>query len=64
MCYRYGFLNTNNMKKEIKKLKQEVKEWQSQEVKQRFESVDSQLHIITIENLKHKIKKLKIGEDI
>jgi hypothetical protein len=44
---------------EITKLKQELKEWRSKEVKQRFESVDSLLHIITIENLKHKIKLLK-----
>ncbi len=52
------------MTHEIKKLKQELKEWKSQEVKQRFKSVNSQLHIITIENLKHKIKQLKRGEDI
>lgn len=52
------------MTDEIKKLEQELKEWQSQEVKERFENVNSQLHIVTIENLKHKIKQLKRGEDI
>lgn len=52
------------MTDEIKKLKQELKEWKSQAVKERFESVNSQLHIVTIGNLKDKIKRLKRGEDI
>ena len=52
------------MTAEIKKLKNELKEWKSQEVKERFERVNSQLHIVTINELVHKIKKLKRGEDI
>jgi len=52
------------MTEEIKRLKQELKEWKSQEVKERFESVNSQLHIITINELHHKIKRLKRGEDV
>ena len=49
---------------EIKRLKKELKEWKSQEVKERFERVNSQLHIVTINKIKHKIKRLKRGEDI
>lgn len=49
---------------EIKKLKKELKEWQSQEVRERFEQVNSQLHIVTIKELKRKIKRLKNFEDI
>ena len=49
---------------EIKLLKKELKEWQSQEVRLRFERVNSRLHIVTINELKHKIKRLKRGEDI
>ena len=52
------------MTDEIKRLKKELKEWNSQEVKERFEKVNSQLHIVTINELKHKIKRLKRGEDI
>ena len=49
---------------EIKRLKKELKEWKSQEVKERFERVNSQLHIVTINKIEHKIKRLKRGEDI
>lgn len=49
---------------EIKRLKKELKEWKSQEVKERFERVNSQLHIVTIKELEHKIKRLKRGGDI
>ena len=52
------------MTEEIKRLKQEIKEWKSKEVKERFERVNSQLHIITINELQHKIKRLKRGEDV
>ena len=52
------------MTEEIKMLKKELKEWKSQEVKERFERVNSQLHIVTINELKHKIKRLKRGEDV
>ena len=52
------------MTDEIKRLKKELKEWNSQEVKERFEKVNSQLHIVTINELQHKIKRLKRGEDI
>jgi hypothetical protein len=52
------------MTDEIKKLKKELKEWKSQEVKERFESVNSQLHIVTIKELQNKIRRLKGGEDI
>lgn len=49
---------------EIKRLKKELKEWKSQEVKERFERVNSQLHLITIKEIEYKIKRLKLGEDI
>ena len=52
------------MTDEIKRLKKELKEWNSQEVKERFEKVNSQLNIVTINELQHKIKRLKRGEDI
>ena len=52
------------MTDEIKRLKKELKEWKSKEVKERFERVNSQLHIITINEIEHKIKRLKRGEDI
>lgn len=52
------------MSEEIKRLKKELKEWKSQEVKERFERVNSRLHIATIEELQNKIKRLKRGEDI
>jgi len=52
------------MTNEIKRLKKELKEWKSQEVKERFERVNSQLHTVTIEDLELKIKRLKRGEDI
>ncbi len=54
----------NTMSEKIKKLKRELKEWQSQEVKERFERVNSQLHTVTIKDLKYKIRRLKRGEDI
>ena len=44
------------MTDEIKRLKKELKEWKSQEVKERFERVNSQLHLVTINELEHKIK--------
>jgi electron transfer flavoprotein alpha/beta subunit len=56
--------NLNRMSQEIKKLKKELKEWKFQEVKERFERVNSQLHIVAINELKHKIKMLKRGEVI
>lgn len=49
---------------EIKKLKQELKEWKSQEVRERFESVSSMAHIAVIQDLEYKIKRLKRGEDV
>jgi len=52
------------MTDEIKILKKELKEWKSQEVKERFERVDSQLHLVTIKEIEYKIKRLKRGEDI
>jgi hypothetical protein len=52
------------MTEEIKRLKKELKEWKSQEVKEQFEMVNSQLHIVIIKELQHKIKRLKRGEDI
>ena len=52
------------MTDEIKRLKKELKEWKSQEVKERFERVNSTLHLVTINQLEHKIKRLKRGEDI
>lgn len=52
------------MTDEIKRLKEELKEWKSKEVKERFESVNSQLHIVTIKELQHKINRLKRGDDI
>lgn len=51
------------MTDEIKRLKKELKEWKSQEVKERFERVNSQLHLVTINELEHKIKRLKRGEE-
>lgn len=59
-----SFIKNTIMTEEIKRLKKELKEWQSQEIKERFERVNSQLHIVTIKELKHKIKQLKKGEDI
>ena len=52
------------MEQEIKILKKELKEWKSQEVKERFERINSQLHVVTINELQHKIKRLKRGDDI
>ncbi len=52
------------MTEEIKRLKKELKDWKSQEVKERFERVNSPLHIVTIKELEQKIKRLKRGEDI
>ena len=49
---------------EIMRLKQELKEWKSQEVRERFESVNSMAHIVAIKRLEQKIKALKRGEDI
>ena len=47
------------MTEEIKRLKKEIKEWKSQEVKERFERVDSQFHLVNINEIEHKIKILK-----
>ena len=52
------------MTDEIKRLEKELKEWKSQEVKERFERVNSQLYLVTINELEQKIKRLKRGEDI
>ena len=52
------------MTEEIKKLKNELKSWQSKEVAERFERVNSRLHIVAINELKHKIMRLRRGEDI
>lgn len=52
------------MTEEIKRLKNEIKEWESKEVQERFERVNSQLHIVAINEIKRKIKRLKRGEDI
>jgi hypothetical protein len=52
------------MSDEIKRLKKELKEWKSHGVKERFERVNSQLHLVAINELQHKIKRLKLGEDI
>lgn len=60
----WAFTNQIKMTDEIKRLKKELKEWKSQEVKERFERVNSQLHLVTINELEHKIKRLKRGEDI
>jgi hypothetical protein len=49
---------------EIERLKIELKEWQSQEVKERFNIVNSQLPAVMIRELKLKLKRLKRGEDI
>jgi hypothetical protein len=63
---RWRIRSTNQIKMtdEIKRLKKELKEWKSQEVTERFERVNSQLHIVTINELQNKIKRLKRGEDI
>ena len=45
--------------KTLEELKQELKEWKSQDVKERFESVNSNFHLLTIENIKQKIKNIK-----
>ena len=58
------FTKIDKMTDEIKRLKKELKEWKSREVKERFERVNSQLHLVTINELEHKIKRLKRGEDI
>ena len=60
----WAFTKFDKMTDEIKRLKKELKEWKSQEVKERFERVNSQLHIVTINEIEHKIKRLKRGEDI
>jgi len=49
---------------EVDKLKEELKSWKSQEVVNRFENVGSSLHLIMVDELKLKIKRLKRGEDI
>lgn len=58
------FTNQIIMTDEIKRLKKELKDWKSQEVKERFERVNSQLYLVTINELEQKIKRLKRGEDI
>ena len=52
------------MTDEINRLKKELKKWKSKEVKERFERVNSLLHIVAIKDLELKIKRLKRGEDI
>jgi hypothetical protein len=52
------------MTDEIKRLKKELKEWQSKEVQERFERANSLTHIVIIKELKYKILRLKRGEDI
>ena len=41
-----------------------VEIWGIEEVKERFERVNSQLHLVAINEIEHKIKRLKRGEDI
>ena len=60
----WAFTKIDKMTYEIKRLKKELKEWKSQEVKERFERVNSQLHLVVINEIEHKIKRLKRGEDI
>ena len=60
----WAFTKIDKMTYEIKRLKKEMKEWKSQEVKERFERVNSQLHLVAINEIEHKIKRLKRGEDI
>jgi hypothetical protein len=52
------------MTDEIKRLKKELKEWQSKEVQERFERANSLMHKVYIKELKYKISRLKHGEDI
>lgn len=49
---------------ELQQLKKELRDWKSQEVRERFESVGSMRHIVVIKDLELKIKRLKKGEDI
>lgn len=49
---------------EIKKLKLELKSWKSVEVRDRFNSVNSELPSVVITEIEDKIKRLKRGEDI
>lgn len=58
------YARRNIMTEEIKKLKDELKEWKSQEVQERFKQVDSMLPTVVIKELERKIKCLKRGEDI
>ena len=51
------------MNTELNTLIKDLKEWQSQEVKERFERANSMLHLVTISQIKLKIRKLKRGED-
>ena len=60
----WAFTKIDKMTYEIKRLKKELKEWKSQEVKERFERVNSQLHLVAINEIEHKIKRLKRCEDI
>ena len=60
----WAFTKIDKMTYEIKRLKKELKEWKSKEVKERFERVNSQLHLVAINEIEHKIKRLKRGEDI
>lgn len=58
-------MNKSRDTPEIKRLKQELKELESNEVKQRFEKDKSLvLHNVYIKELQMKIKRLKRGEDI
>lgn len=49
---------------EIQRLKQDLKEWKSNKVRERFEAVNSCLHLVAIKDLEYKIKRLRRGEDI
>lgn len=43
----------------IKQLRKKLREWKSQEVRERFEQVGSTLHLTVISELKCKINQLK-----
>ena len=52
------------MTDETKKLRKELKELKSEEVKNRFERANSYLHLALIKDLELKIERLKRSEDI
>ena len=47
-----------------KQLKKELKEWKSQEVRERFAKVGSSFPLVVVKELENKIKRLNRGEDI